>query len=135
MKGTVHIALRNECQLDYEIPGEFRQYYPTNQSELYRVKYPNPLKSFMSTVPSHTVSNLFRLCTSHGVLSKYFQMRCISEQNHYCECRLLETIKYVFKKCRSVGCKEHLLRKVSPESDLKTFRDTKNSLGAVIKSS
>jgi hypothetical protein len=98
MKSTLHLASRGEWQLDYETQGELRQYYTTTQRELYRGKYPNLLKSFMSTVPRHTLRNLFQLRIGHGALEKYFQMRYINERNHHCECGQLETVEHVFKE-------------------------------------
>jgi hypothetical protein len=68
LKSTLHLASRNEWQLDYETQGELRQYYFTIQRELYGEKYPNPLKSFMSTVPRHTLSKLFQLRTVIALL-------------------------------------------------------------------
>jgi hypothetical protein len=44
LKKNLHLASRGEWQLDYETQGELRQYYSTAQRELYRGKYPNPLK-------------------------------------------------------------------------------------------
>jgi hypothetical protein len=57
------------------------------------------LKSFMSTVPRHTLSKLFQLRTGYDALEKYFQMRRINERNHYCECGQLETVEHVLKEC------------------------------------
>jgi hypothetical protein len=51
LKSTLLFASHGEWQLDYETQDELRQYYSTTQRELYGEKYPNPLKSFMSTVP------------------------------------------------------------------------------------
>jgi hypothetical protein len=127
LKNTLHLALCGGWQLDYKTQGDLRQYYSATQRELYGGKYPNPLKSFMSTVPHHTLSKLFQLRTGHGALGKYFQMRCINERNHYCECDQLETIKHVLKKCPLHSAERDYLRKVSPELD------TKKGLGAVVK--
>jgi hypothetical protein len=111
LKSTLHLALRGEWQLDYETQGELPQYYSTTQRELYGGKYPNPLKSFMSTVPRHTLSKLFQLRTGHGVLGKYLQMRCINEQNHYGECGQLETIEHLLKECPLHFTERDYLRK------------------------
>jgi hypothetical protein len=115
------------------LPQDLRQYYSTTQRELYGGKYPNPLKPFMSTVPRHTLSKLFQLRTGHGVLGKYFQMRCINERNHYCECGQLETVEHVLKECSLHSAERDYLRKVSPELDPKILLDTKKGLGAVVK--
>ena len=56
-----------------------------NKLIFYLSKYPNPLKSFMSSVSRHTLSKLFQLRTGYDVLGKYFQMRGIKERNHNCE--------------------------------------------------
>jgi hypothetical protein len=127
LKNTLHLALRGEWQLDYETQGKLRQYYSTTKRELYGGKYPNPLKSFMSTVPRHTLSKLFQLRIGHGALEKYFQMRCINEKNHYCECGQLETVEHVLKECPLHSAERDCLKKVSPELD------TKKGLGAVVK--
>jgi hypothetical protein len=81
----------------------------------------------MSTVPRHTLSKLFQLRTGHGVLGKYFQIRCINERNHYCECGQLETVEHVLKKCHLHTAERDYLRKVS------LGLDTKKGLGAVVK--
>ena len=73
LKSNLHEASRNEWQLEYEIQDKLRHYYSTTKRELYGRNYLNPLKSFMSTVPRHTLSKLFQLCTGHGALRKYFQ--------------------------------------------------------------
>jgi hypothetical protein len=99
LKKNLHLASRGEWQLDYETQGDLRQYYSTTQRELYGGKYPNPLKPFMSTVPRHTLSKLFQLRTGHGALEKYFQMRCINEQNHYHECGQLKTVDHILRYC------------------------------------
>jgi hypothetical protein len=134
LKSTLHVASRGEWQLDYETPGDLRQYYSTTKRELYGGMYPNPLKSFMSTVPRHTLSKLFQLRTDHGALGEYFQVRCISERNHYCECGQLETVEHVLKECPLHSAERDYLRKVSPELNPKILLDTKKSLGAVFKS-
>jgi hypothetical protein len=133
LKKNLHLASRGEWQLDYETQGDLRQYYSTTKRKLYGGKYPNPLKPFMSTVPRHTLSKLFQLCTGHGVLGKYFQMRCINERNHYCECGQLETVDHVLKECPLHSAERDYLRKVSPELDPKILLDTKKGLGAVVK--
>jgi hypothetical protein len=69
----------------------------------------------------------------HGVLGKYFQMRCISERNHYCECGQLETVEHILKECPLHSAERDYLRKVSPELDPKILLDTKKGLGAVVK--
>jgi hypothetical protein len=98
-----------------------------------RGKYPNPLKSFISTVPCHTLSKLFQLRTGHGVLGKYFKMRYINEQNYYCECGQLETVGHVLEECPLHSAERDYLRKVSPELDPKILLDIKKGLGAVVK--
>jgi hypothetical protein len=87
----------------------------------------------MSTVPRHTLSKLFQLRTGHGALGKYFQMRCINERNHNCECGQLETVEHVLKECPLHSAERDYLKKVSPELDSKIFLDTKKGLGAVVK--
>jgi hypothetical protein len=61
LKSTLHLASRGEWQLDYETQGELRQHYSTTQRELYGGKYPNPLKSYMSTLPRHEVFQWIRV--------------------------------------------------------------------------
>jgi hypothetical protein len=78
-------------------------------------------------VPCHTLGKLFQLRIGHGALRKYFQMRCINEQNHYCECGQLETTEHVLKECPLHPAERDYLRKVSPELD------TKKGLGVVVK--
>ena len=46
---TIYVASRNEWQSDYDTPGETSHYYSIVKKDLYGGKYPNPLKSFMST--------------------------------------------------------------------------------------
>jgi hypothetical protein len=133
LKKNLHLASHGEWQLDYETQGELRQYYSTTQRELYGEKYPNLLKSFMSTVPHHTLSKLFQLRTGHGTLGKYFQMRCINERNHYCECGQLETVEHVFKECPLYSAERDYLRKVSPELDPKILLNYKKALKTIIK--
>jgi hypothetical protein len=87
----------------------------------------------MRTVARHTLRKLFQLCKVHGTLGKYFQMRCINERNHYCECGQLETVKHVFKECPLHSAKQDYLRKVPPELDPKILVYTKKGLGAVVK--
>jgi hypothetical protein len=128
LKKNLHLASRGEWQLDYETQGELRQYYSTTKRELYRGKYPNLLKPFMSTVPRHTLSKLFQLRTGHGALEKYFQMRCISEQSYYCECGQLETVEHVFKECPLHPAERNYLKKVSPELDPKILLNNKKGL-------
>ena len=101
--------------------------------ELYGGKYPNPLKSFMSSVSRHSFSKLFQRRTGHGVLGKYFRTKSIDERNHNCECGQLETVEHVLKECPLHPAERDLLRKVSPELDPKIFLDTKKGLGAVVK--
>jgi hypothetical protein len=81
----------------------------------------------MSTVPRHTLSKLFQLCTGHGAFGKCFQMRCINERNHYCECGQLETVEHVLKECPLHSAERDYLRKVSPKLDIK------KGLGVVVK--
>jgi hypothetical protein len=87
----------------------------------------------MSTALRHTLSKQFQLCTGHGVLEKYFQMRCINERNHYCECGQLETVEHVLKECPLHSAERDYLRKVFLELDPKILLDTKKGLGAVVK--
>jgi hypothetical protein len=133
LKSPLHVASCGEWQLDYKTQGGLRQYYFTTQRELYGGKYPNLLKSFISTVPRHTLSKLFQLCTGHGVLGKYFEMRCINERNHYCKCGQLETVEHVLKECPLHLAKRNYLRKDFPELDFKIILDTKKGLGAIVK--
>jgi hypothetical protein len=128
LKSTLHVDLCGEWQLNYETQDELRQYYFITQRELYGGKYPNPLKSFMSTVPCHTLSKLFQLRTGHGALGKYFQMRYINERTYYCECGQLETVEHVFKECPLHSAERDYLRKVSPELDPKILLDTNKGL-------
>jgi hypothetical protein len=97
LKKNLHVASKGEWQLDYKTQDKLCQYYSTTQRELYGGKYPNPLKSFMSTVPCHTLSKLFQLCTAHGAVEKYFQIKYINKQIHCCECCQLETVKHLLK--------------------------------------
>ena len=133
LKSSLHVASRNEWQSDYDTPGETSHYYSIVKRELYGGKYPNPLKSFMSSVSRHTFSKLFQLRTGHGVLGKYFRTRGIDERNHNCECGQLETVEHVLKECPLHPAERDLLRKVSPELDPKILLDTKKGLGAVVK--
>ena len=55
----------------------------------------------------------------YGDLGKYFQMRGIKEQNHNCEWGQLKTVEHILKKCSLYPVEQELLRKVSPELDLK----------------
>jgi hypothetical protein len=96
------------------------------------MRHPNPLKSSISTVLRHTLSKLFQLRTGHGALGKYFQMRCINKQNHYCECGQLETVEHVLKECPLHSAERDYLRKVSPELDPKIILATKKGIGAVV---
>jgi hypothetical protein len=86
-------------------------------------------------MPRHTLGKLFQLCTGHGALGKYFQMRCVNERNHYCKCGQLETVEHVLKECPLHFAERDYLRKVSPELDPKILFDTKKGLGAVVSSS
>jgi hypothetical protein len=70
---------------------------------------------------------------SQGVLGKYFQMRCINEQNHYCECGQLETVEHVLKECPLHSAERDYLRKVSPKLGLQILLGTKKDLGAAVK--
>jgi hypothetical protein len=79
------------------------------------------------------LSKLFQLCTGHGALGKYFQMRRISERNHYCECGQLETVEHVLKKCPLHSAERDYLKKVSSELDPKILLDTNRGFGAVVK--
>ena len=81
----------------------------------------------------HTFSNLFQLRTGHGVLGKYFRTRGVDERDHNCECGQQETVEHVLKQCPLYLAERDLLRKVSPELDLKILLDTKKGLGAVVK--
>jgi hypothetical protein len=60
-------------------------------------------------------------------------MRCINEQNYYCECGQLFPVEYVLKECPLHSAEQNYLRKVSPELDPKIFLDTKKGLEAVVK--
>jgi len=51
------------------------------------------LELFMSSVHRRILSDIFKFCTSHGILGKYLQMRYISVQNHYCKCGQLKTVE------------------------------------------
>jgi hypothetical protein len=82
-------------------------------------------------VPRHTLSKLFQLRTGHEALKKYFQMRCINKQNHYCECGQLETVEH--GECPLHSTERDYLRKVYLELDPKTLLDIKKGLGAVVK--
>jgi hypothetical protein len=64
----------------------------------------------------------------YGALGKYFQMRCINERDHYCECGQLETVEHVLKECPLHSAERDYLRKVSPELDSKILLDTKVSI-------
>jgi hypothetical protein len=68
LKSTFHLASRGKWQLDYETQCEFRQYYSTIQKNLYEGKYPNLLKSFMSTVPRYTFGKLFSFAQVRALL-------------------------------------------------------------------
>jgi len=133
LKSSLHAALRNEWQSDYDTPGETSYYYSIVKRELYGGKYPNPLKSFMSSVSRHTFSKFFQFRTGHGVLGKYFRTRGIDEQDHNCECGQLETVEHVLKECPLHPAERDLLRNVSLELDPKILFDTKKGLGAVVK--
>ena len=133
LKSSLHVASRNEWQSDYDTPGETSHYYSIVKKELYGGKYPNPLKSFMSSVSRHTFSKLFQLRTGHGVLGKYFRTRGIDERDHNCECGQLETVEHVLKECPLHPAARDLLGKVPPELDPKILLDTKKGLGAVVK--
>ena len=56
LKGILQVTSRDERQSDYRTLDELRQYYFTAQMELYVGKYPNQLKSFISSVYRHTLS-------------------------------------------------------------------------------
>ena len=96
-------------------------------------KYPKPLKYFTSTVPLHTFSKLFQLCTGHGVLGRWFQMRYISKWYHYCKRCQLETVENVLKKCPLHPAERDLLRKVSSDIGPRILLDTKKELCVVLK--
>ena len=115
------------------MPNKTSYYYSIVKKELYEGQYPNPLKSFMNSVPRHTFSKLFQLRTGHGVLGKYFQKRGIKERSHNCECGQLETVEHILKGCPLHPAERDLLRKVSPELDPKIFLDTKKGFDAVFK--
>ena len=55
------------------------------------------------------------------------------EQNHNCECDQLETVEHILKECPLHPVEREVLRKVSPELDLKILLDTKKGLNAVVK--
>ena len=129
----MYTALQKEWQTDYDMPNETSHYYSIVKRGLYGGQYPNPLKSFMNSVPRHTFSKLFQLRTGHGVLGKYFQKRGIKKRSHNCECGQLETVEHILKKCPLHPVEREVLRKVSPELDLKILLDTKKGLDAVVK--
>ena len=124
----VTIWCKDNKQIFYSI-----HYYSIVKRELYGGKYPNLLKSFMSSGSRHTFSKLFQLRTGHGVLGKYFRTRGIDERDHNCECGQLETVEYVLKECPLHPAERDLLRKVSLELDPKILFDTKKGLGVVVK--
>ena len=55
----------------------------------------------------------------YGDLGKYFQKRGIKERSHNCECGQLETVEHILKECPLHPVEREVLRKVSPELDLK----------------
>ena len=99
MKSSLYVASRNEWQSDYDTSDEINHYYFIVKRELYGGKYPNPLKSFISSVSRHTFSKLFQLRKGHGVLGKYFRTRDIDEKDHNYECGQLETVEHVLEGC------------------------------------
>ena len=115
------------------MPNKTSYYYSIVKKELYEGQYPNPLKSFMNSVPRHTFSKLFQLRTGCSVLGKYFQKRGIKERSHNCECGQLETVEHILKGCPLHPAERDLLRKVSLELDSKILVDIKKGLGAVVK--
>ena len=129
----LHVQINRYSIIFYDTSDEISHYYSIVKRELYGGKYPNPLKSFMSSVSRHTFSKLFQLRTGHGVLGKYFRTRGIDERDHNCECGQLETVEHVLKECPLHPAERDLLRKVSPELDPKILVDTKKGLGAVVK--
>lgn len=52
---------------------------PPSKGRCIKESTPSQLEFFVGTVPCHAFNKLFQLCTGHGVLGKYFQMRYISE--------------------------------------------------------
>ena len=130
---NLHVASRNEWQSDYDTPGETSHYYSIVKKELYGRKYPNPLKSFMSSVSRHTFSKLFQLRTGHGVLGKYFRTKCIDERDHNCKCGHLETVEHVLKECPLHPAERNFLKKVSPVLDPKILLNIKKGLEVVFK--
>ena len=90
------------------------------------------LKSFISTVSHSAFNKLFQLHTCHGVLEKYFQTRCISEQYKYRECNQLETAEHIFKESPLHPAERDLLRKFSPELCPKNLLNTKKGLETLI---
>ena len=121
LKSSLHVALRNEWQSDYDTPDETSHYYYIVKRELYKEKYPNPLKSFMNSVSRHIFIKLFQLCTGHDVLGKYLRTRGIDERDHNCECGQLETIEHVLKECAIHHAERDFLKKVSQSLILRSF--------------
>ena len=96
LKSSLHVALRNEWQSDYDTPGEISHYYSIVKRELYGGKYSNPQKSFISTMPHFNVSKLLQLCVGHGLLGKYFQVRYINK------CPLDPAERYLLRTCSTM---------------------------------
>ena len=57
----------------------------------------------------------------------------IDERDHHCECGQLETVEHVLREFPLHTAERDLLRKVSPELNLKILLDTKKSLDVVVK--
>ena len=57
----------------------------------------------------------------------------IDERDHHCECGQLETVEHVLREFPLHPAERDLLRKVSPELNLKILLDTKKSLDVVVK--
>lgn len=87
----------------------------------------------MSSVPHPIFDELFQLRTSHGVLEKYFQTKCINRRNYYCGCGQLKTVEHVLKEDPLYFSKRDFVRKVFFEVDTKIFLDTKKGLVAIVK--
>ena len=49
------------------------------------------------------------------------------------ECSQLETVEHILKECPLHPAEREVLRKISPELDLKILLDTKKGLDAVVK--
>ena len=73
MKRSLHIASREEWQLDCDTPNGTSQYYSIVKKDLYIEKYSNPLKSLISSGPHYIFGKLSQRHTDHGVLASVIQ--------------------------------------------------------------